>query len=67
MKDRIGEQLIKLELLSFEQAEMILEYQRKHNNMKFGEIAVKMGFLDEDQASVRRIYEDSDNRSRSNR
>jgi len=49
MKDRIGEQLIKLDLLSFEQAEMILQYQKKHRKMKFGEIAVKMGFLDKNQ------------------
>ena len=49
MKDRIGEQLIKLEMLSFEQAEMVLQYQKKHNTMKFGEIAVVMGFLDENQ------------------
>ena len=51
MKDRIGEQLIKLDLLSFEQAEMILEYQRKHMDMKFGEIAIQMGFLDVEQAN----------------
>lgn len=49
MKEKIGEQLIRLDLLSFEQAEMILEYQKKNPMMKFGDIAVKMGFLEEDQ------------------
>lgn len=49
MKELIGEQLIKLNILSFEQAEMILEYQRKNKTMKFGEIAVKLGFLELDE------------------
>jgi hypothetical protein len=52
MKEKIGEQLIKLELLSFEQAEEILQYQNKHKEMKFGEIAVKLGYLDEDQVKI---------------
>ncbi len=46
MKDKIGEYLIKLDLLSFEQAETILEYQIKNPTMKFGEIAVLLGFLE---------------------
>ena len=47
MKERIGEQMVRLEMLSFEQAETILLYQETHPGMKFGEIAVKLGFLDE--------------------
>ena len=45
MQDKIGEYFIKLDLLSFEQAEIILEYQRKNPEMKFGEIAVTLGYL----------------------
>ena len=49
MNRKIGEKMITMELLSFEQAELILQYQENHKNMKFGEIAVKLGFLHEDQ------------------
>lgn len=52
MEEKIGEQLVKLEILSFEQAEIILQYQKKHKNMKFGTIAVKLGFLDENQVKI---------------
>ncbi len=46
MKDKIGERLIKLDLLSFEQAEIILDYQKNNPEMKFGEISVKLGFVE---------------------
>ncbi|MBB6481588.1 hypothetical protein [Spirochaeta isovalerica] len=49
MKEKIGEQYIRLDLLSFEQAEMVLNYQKDHKEMKFGDIAVYLGFLDKDQ------------------
>lgn len=49
MKEKIGEQLIRLDMLSFEQAEEILRYQEIHPEMKFGDIAVELGFLDADQ------------------
>lgn len=52
MEEKIGEQLIKLELLSFEQAEIILQYQKKNKNMKFGEIAIALGFLSESQVNI---------------
>lgn len=52
MKEKIGEQLIKLEILSFEQAELILQYQKRNPSMKFGDIAVKMGFLEIDQVII---------------
>lgn len=52
MDEKIGEQLIKLELLSFEQAEIILQYQKKHKHMKFGDIAVELGFLGESQVNI---------------
>lgn len=50
MKERIGEQMVRLDMLSFEQAETILRYQEAHPGMKFGEIAVKLGFLQEELA-----------------
>lgn len=49
MKEKIGEQLIRLDMLSFEQAEEILRYQEIHPEKKFGDIAVELGFLDADQ------------------
>lgn len=49
MKEKIGEQLIRLDLLSFEQAEEILRYQDTHPEKKFGDIAVELGFLEVDQ------------------
>jgi hypothetical protein len=51
MKELIGEQMIKLDLLSFEQAEMILQFQKRNSHMKFGEIAVHLGFLEKDNIS----------------
>lgn len=49
MKEKIGERLIRLDLLSFEQAEMILQYQQENPQKKFGDIAVELGFLEEEQ------------------
>ena len=49
MKEKIGEKMIQLELLSFEQAEIILNFQKKKPKMKFGDIAIQLGFIDEDQ------------------
>jgi len=49
MNEKIGEQYIRLDLLSFEQAEMVLRYQKNHKDMKFGDIAVHLGFLDKEQ------------------
>lgn len=51
MKDLIGQKLIKLDLLSFEQAEIILEYQQTHKDMKFGDIAVALGFMEKETMS----------------
>ena len=41
----IGEYFIKKEELSFDQAEEILKYQMDHPPMKFGEIAVRLGYI----------------------
>jgi len=46
MKERIGEYLVHLELLSFEQAEEILRVQSEQmHNKKFGEIALELGYI----------------------
>ena len=48
MKERIGEYLIRLELLSFEQAEEILRVQSEmKSGKKFGEIALDLGYVTE--------------------
>lgn len=46
---KTGTQLISLDLLSFEQAEAILNFQIENPSMKFGEIAVHLGFLTQDE------------------
>lgn len=47
MTRRIGEYFVSLNILSFEQAEKIIEMQKEHPNQKFGQIAVQLGFLDQ--------------------
>ena len=49
MNTRIGEHFIGLNRLSFEQCEKILKYQKKHPKMKFGEISVKLGYLEQEE------------------
>lgn len=49
MRERIGEYFIRLELLSFEQAEAVIVYQQQHPKLCFGEIALLLDFIsDED-------------------
>lgn len=45
MTERIGDYFVRLEYLSFEQAEQVMVFQREHPNKRFGEIAVELGFL----------------------
>ena len=44
---RIGEYFLGQDLLSFEQCEKVIEYQEDHPNMMFGEIAVMLGYLEQ--------------------
>ena len=44
----IGEYFIGLNILSFEQAEEILKVQGETPGTKFGEIAVKLGYLNQE-------------------
>lgn len=46
---KIGTQLINLDLLSFEQAEAVLNFQLEKPTMKFGEIAVHLGFITQEE------------------
>lgn len=43
--EKIGEYLIRMEELSFEQAELILKKQKRSPKKKFGQIAVELGFI----------------------
>ncbi|MCK5201825.1 MAG: hypothetical protein KAR21_25905 [Spirochaetales bacterium] len=45
-RELIGEHFVNLHDLSFEQAEKVLRVQKKNKKRKFGEIAVKLGFLE---------------------
>ena len=44
-KELIGEHFVNLHDLSFEQAEEVLKIQKKNKKKKFGEIAIRLGFL----------------------
>ena len=56
MNERIGEQLVRLELLSFEQAEEILRIQESSKKpRKFGEIALELGYITEDDLVETRV------------
>ena len=46
MHELIGEHFVNLKDLSFEQAEKVLQVQKKNKKKKFGEIAVELGFLE---------------------
>ena len=49
MKEKIGEYFVRLDLLSFEQAEEILRIQDTTNpRKKFGEIALDLEYITED-------------------
>ncbi len=49
MKERIGEYFVRLDLLSLEQAEEILRVQEtKEPRKKFGEIALELGYITDD-------------------
>ncbi len=45
MKEKIGQYLINLDILSFEQAEEILLIQQENSQKKFGEIAIELGYI----------------------
>jgi hypothetical protein len=47
MKERIGEYFAGIQMLSLEHIEKIMEYQRVHPGLKFGEIAVLLGYLEQ--------------------
>ncbi len=46
MTERIGDYFVRLEMLSFEQAERIMEVQKHHPERLFGEIALDLGYID---------------------
>jgi len=45
MIEKTGQYFMRLDLLSFEQAEEILKIQRDCPEKKFGEIAIETGFI----------------------
>jgi len=47
MKERIGEYFAGIQMLSLEHIEKIMEYQSEHPGLKFGEIAVTLGYLEQ--------------------
>ena len=48
MNEKIGQYLVRLEYLSFEQAEEVLKSQKSTPDKKFGEIAIDLGYITED-------------------
>ena len=47
-REKIGQYLVRLDFLSFEQAEEVLRIQQENPGMKFGDIAVELGYIDRD-------------------
>lgn len=45
MKEKIGQYMIRLDLLSFEQAEAILKIQKRCPRKPFGQIALEQGYV----------------------
>ena len=45
MDEKIGQSLIRLDLLSFEQAEEIFRIQEEGPHRLFGEIALELGYI----------------------
>ena len=52
MKEKIGQYLIRLELLSFEQAEDVLNIQMMQSHKKFVEIALELEYITKDDLEV---------------
>ena len=45
MVERIGQYFVRLDILSFEQAEQVLKKQQSMPFKKFGEIAIELGYI----------------------
>ncbi|HPB82713.1 MAG TPA: hypothetical protein PK200_11805 [Spirochaetota bacterium] len=45
-REKIGQYLVRLDYLSFEQAEEVLRIQQENPGRKFGDIAVELGYID---------------------
>jgi hypothetical protein len=48
MADRIGDFLVKIGAMTPEQVKSVLHLQEMGNNQKFGEIALALGYLNDD-------------------
>ncbi len=46
MNEKINSKRVRLNLLSFEQAEEVYKIKKRHKYKKIGEIAVELGFLE---------------------
>ncbi len=47
--ERLGELMVRLKILNDHQVEKILEFQKKHQDLLFGQIAVKLNYLTEEK------------------
>jgi hypothetical protein len=45
-REKIGQYLVRLDYLSFEQAEEVVRIQQESPGRKFGDIAVELGYID---------------------
>ncbi|MGL1891116.1 MAG: hypothetical protein OCD02_05780 [Spirochaetaceae bacterium] len=48
MNEKIGQSLIRLDLLSFDQAEEVLRVQQEEPHRIFGDIAMSLGYISSD-------------------
>lgn len=52
MKEKIGDKIVRLNLLSFEQAEEVYKQKKHDKSKKIGEIALELGYLELEQEKV---------------
>ncbi len=46
--ERLGELLVRMGALSQEQVEKVVQYQKEHPDLLFGQIAVRLGYITEE-------------------
>jgi len=50
--ERLGELLVRMGLLTQDQAQEILQYQSEHPGLLFGQIAVRLGYVSNEKLNM---------------
>jgi hypothetical protein len=46
--ERLGQLLVRMGAITQEQVEAVLEYQKEHPDLLFGQIAIRLGYITEE-------------------